>query len=262
MDAFVPTRPARMAKKPTWSITNGTLDVRGETVSGAARHLIRARSFEAMPRVMPARALFLAAALMLMARPAHAQDNEDFDPADVSIVDAINCHLDAPTYNGFAFSVGGDDGEARRRHWRKVATGNAFLDEYELPEPIAVTGTYTTRRIAFSSTGVLAILDLSDPAPLAKAEGIANAADPEPLIAEIVASGKATRAAIEADLPFRKFLGERVMVDVTELPADGESFGAHTTIARTISNVTTHRGKTLYGCSYRIELIDKEGKPL
>jgi hypothetical protein len=215
-----------------------------------------------MPRLMPARALFLGAALMLMVRPANAQDNEDFDPASVSIVDAINCHLEAPTYNGFALSVGGDEGEAQRRHWRKVATGNGFLDEYELPEPITVTGTYTTRRIAFSSTGVLAILDLADPAPLAKAEGIANAADPEPLIAQIVASGKATRAEIEADMPFRKFLGERVMVDVTELPADGESFGAHTTIARTISNVTTHPGKTLYGCSYRIELIAKEGKPL
>lgn len=215
-----------------------------------------------IPPAMSACHLALSAAMLTIAQPVYAQDEEDFDPAGVSIIDAVNCHLDARTYNGFALSVGGDDGEAHRRHWRKVATSNGFLDEYELPEPIAATGTYTTRRIAFSSTGVLAILDLADPTPLAKAEGIANAADPEPLIAEIVASGKATRAEIEADMPFRKFLGERVMVDVTDLPADGESFGAHTTIARTISNVTTNPGKTLYGCSYRIDLIDKEGKPL
>lgn len=215
-----------------------------------------------MPPAMSACHLALSAAMLTIAQPVNAQDEEDFDPAGVSIIDAVNCHLDARTYNGFALSVGGDDGEAHRRHWRKVVTGNTFLDEYELPEPIAVTGTFTTRRITFSSTGVLAILDLADPTSLAKAEGIANPADPEPLIAEIVASGKATRAEIEADMPFHKFLGERVMVDVKELPADGESFGAHTTIARTISNVTTHPGKTLYGCSYRIELIDKEGKPL
>jgi len=241
---------------------NGMLAVRGVTASRAVHRLIRARSFETMSRVMSACSLALAAAMMVMVEPALAQDDEDFDPAKVDIVDAINCHVDARTYNGFALSVGGDDGEAKRRHWRKMVTGNAFLDEYELPEAIAVTGTYTTRRIAFSSSGVLAILDLADPAQLAKAEGIANAADPEPLIAELVASGKATRAEIEADMPFRKFLGEQVLVDVTELPTDGESFGAHTVIARTISNVTTHPGKALYGCSYRRELIDKEGKPL
>lgn len=215
-----------------------------------------------MPPAMSACHLALSAAMVTIAQPVHARAEEDFDPADVSIIDAVNCHLAARTYNGFALSVGGDGGEAKRRHWRKMVTGNAFLDEYELPEAIAVTGTYTTRRIAFTSSGVLAILDLADPAQLAKAEGISNAADPEPLIAELVASGKATRAEIEADMPFRKFLGEQVLVDVTELPDAGERFGAHTVIARTISNVTTHPGKTLYGCSYRIELIDKEGKPL
>lgn len=199
--------------------------------------------------------------LLAVAFPALAQE-EDFDPAAVDVADAVNCHLDAPTYNGFAIAIGGEGGEAARRQWRRVDTGNPFLEEYELPEPVVVTGDYATRRIAFTSNGVLAILDLADPARIAQGEGIANAADAEPLIAELVAAGKATRAEVEADMPFRKFLGQRILAEATELPGDEDGFGTHTIIARNISNVTTHPGKTFYGCSYKVELIDKDGKPL
>lgn len=199
---------------------------------------------------------------LLVAAPLHAADNTDFDPDTVSEVDAINCHLDAPTYNGFALSVDEDGGIAAKRHWREIKTDNPFLIEYELPEPITVTGTYQTRRIAFMARGILAILDLADPAVLAREEDIVNEANTDLLIEELVAAGKATRAEIEAEIKFRKFLGRRVMVDVTEPAAAGESFGTHTVITRSISNVTTHPGKTLYGCSYDVELVDKDGKPL
>ena len=50
------------------------------------------------------------------------------------------------------------------------------------------------------------------------------------------------------EIKFRKFLGERVISDVAD-PADGETFRARTTIALNVSNVVTHPGKTLYGCS-------------
>ncbi|RSV40675.1 hypothetical protein CA234_11245 [Sphingomonas sp. ABOLE] len=70
-----------------------------------------------------------------------------------------------------------------------------------------------------------------------------------------------TRAQAEAEIKFRKFLGERVISDVTD-PADGDHFRAHTRIALNVSNATTHPGKTLYGCSYKIDLLDKEGNPL
>lgn len=188
-------------------------------------------------------------------------DEVDFDPATVSEVDAIACQLDAPSYTGFALAVSGDDGIAVQRHWHRIESGNPFLAEYALPAPITVAG-HATSRIAFSSSGIVAILDLPDPAAVAAPEGVANAADAEPLIAAIVAAGKATRAEIEAELPFRKFLGERVVSDTVALPAGDESFGTHTRITRTIANATTHPGKTLYGCSYRIELIGRDGKPL
>ncbi|MFT3968583.1 MAG: hypothetical protein QM690_22175, partial [Sphingobium sp.] len=132
----------------------------------------------------------------------------------------------------------------------------------ELPEPITVAGHYETRTIAFSSSAILAVLDLPDPDPLAKEQGIKNALDADPLIDALSASSQPSRAQIETEISFRKFMGEKVVKDETE-PAEQEGgFGAHTTITRTISNVQSHPGKTLYGCSYRMELLDRNGNPL
>lgn len=204
----------------------------------------------------------LLAFALVIASPVWAQEDEDFDPALVSLTDAINCHIDAPTYNGFALNVSGEDGVAAQLGWTKVESDNPFLLEYELPEPIAVTGHWTTRRVVFSSTAVLAIVDEPDPNVVAMPEGIVNEMDPQPLIDELVASGKATREEVEDEIRFRKFLGQRVLVDVTEPAETPDGFGTHTVIARSVSNGASHPGKTLYGCSYRVELLDAEGKPL
>jgi hypothetical protein len=187
---------------------------------------------------------------------------EPIDPNSIDVVDAIECRLDAPAYLGFALALNGEEKIADKRRWVEVDTKNPFMNEYDLPTPITVAGHYSTRRIAFTSSGVLAILDLADPAVIAQEQEIENALDPAPLVEAMVASGKATREDIESATRSRKFLGEKVVVDRTEPPADGESFGSHTVIGRNVSNVTTHPGKTFYGCSYRIEVIGKDGKPL
>lgn len=194
--------------------------------------------------------------------PAVAAADDEFDPSTVSVTDAINCYLDVPTYNAFALSVTGEGGEAEARGWQKVESANPFLAEYELPEPVAITGDWITSRIAFSSSGILAILDVADPKVIAVTEGIANEMDPEPLVDAIVASGKASRGEVEAEITFRKFLGQRVLIDETEPAKTPDDYGTHTVIARSISNVASHPGKTLYGCSYRIELLDAQGKPI
>lgn len=193
--------------------------------------------------------------------PLHA-DEEHFDPNSIDVVDAIECRLDARAYTGFALALNGEEKIADKRRWVRIDTENPFLNEYKLPAPITVAGHYSTRRIAFTSSGVLAILDLDDPAVVAQEQEIKNALDPNPLIEAMIASGKATRAEIEAATKARKFLGEKVVVDRTELPTADESLGVHTIIGRNVSNATTHPGKTFYGCSYRIELIDKDGQPL
>lgn len=205
--------------------------------------------------------LLFAALSAAMPVAASATPSETPGPEQIDIVDAIECRLDAPVYNGFALALNGEEKIADERGWVRIRNKNFLMNEYELPAPIVVAGHYSTRRIAFTSSGVLAILDLADPALLAREQGIDNAVDPSPLIEAMIASGKATPREIEAAPRSRKFLGEKILVDRTELPALGESFGARTVIGRNVSNVTTHPGRTLYGCSYRIELIDEHGKP-
>ncbi len=206
---------------------------------------------------------FVLAALVACVPLAPLQATEDpVDPNNTDVVDAIECRLDASAYTGFALALNGEEKIANKRRWVRIDTNNPFLNEYTLPAPITVAGHYTTRRIAFTSSGVLAILDLADPTAIAQEQKIENALDPAPLLEAMAASGKATREEIEAVAKARKFLGEKILVDRTEPPAAGESFGMHTIIGRNVSNATTHPGKTFYGCSYRVELIDKDGQPL
>jgi hypothetical protein len=179
------------------------------------------------------------------------------DPSEISEADAIACRLSVPDYNRFALAVDGPDGIAQARGWKEVASPNLFLREYALPAEIEVAG-YRTRRIAFTSDSILAILDVADPATIARGENVRNAMDPAPLLKSL--SPEDARRA-QAEIKFRKFLGERVVKEVTEQP-EGETFGTHMTVARSISNASTHPGKTLYGCSYRMEILGKDGKPL
>ncbi len=210
-----------------------------------------------MPALLP---------LLFAATPPWAGQDADVDPATVDIVDAINCRVDAPTYNGFAMTIG-SDGLAERRGWRKIAGKNPFLAEYELPRPVTVAGNWSTRRVGFSSSGVVAILDLADPKQIAAGEGIINRLDTDAAIDAIAAAAAgearvATGDKVRRDIPFRKFMGQRVLSDVTEPATEKDGFGTHTVIARSISNATSHPGKTLYGCSYRIDLLGRDGKPL
>jgi hypothetical protein len=205
--------------------------------------------------------IIIAVLASAVALPATAEEPA-FDPTKIDLVDAINCKLQVPEYNGFAMSISGEESIAAARKWRPVKSANFMMNEYDLPVPIKVADTYTTSRIAFTSNSILAILDLADPAIIATKEGIENGMDAEPFIKDMVASGKVTRAEIEKQMTFRKFLGEKIIVDRTTPAAKGESFGDHVTVARVISNATTHPGKTFYGCAYRMEIIDKDGKPI
>jgi hypothetical protein len=73
--------------------------------------------------------------------------------------------------------VVGEDNLAETWGWRKIDNENPFLVEYELPEAEWITGRWWTRRVGFSSGGIVAILDLADPSELAADEDITNEAD-------------------------------------------------------------------------------------
>jgi hypothetical protein len=202
----------------------------------------------------------LVGALMLAALPVTVA--QDVDLAQVREADAIDCRLDVPAYQQFAMALEGEEHLAKQRGWKKIASANPLLMEFQLPAPITVAGTYSTRRIAFSADSILAVLDVADPAVIAGKEQIANTMDPDPMIAALVASGKVSRGEAERMITFRKFLGERVMQETTEPAPEKDGFGSRLTVARTISNSTSHPGKTFYGCSYRMQVLDSDGKPL
>jgi hypothetical protein len=178
-------------------------------------------------------ALAMALAMIgTMAAPhaAMARGDEDFDPASVDLVKLIECQTyDVPSYNGIGFWLVGDDGAAARKHLglTEVESANFMLKEYRLATPITVFGR-TTSRIAFNSSGPLAILDEADPHPLARQLEIVPAID---------AAGK--------------YLGDRVIAQTTEKVGDS-TFSTQITL--NVSTVTTHPGKVLAGCSYRIEV--------
>lgn len=100
----------------------------------------------------------------------HCLDAE-VDPATINVVDAIDCRLNTDTYGALTMAL---DEEAKRRGWRPVEGKNAFLQEYELPQPIRVGEGWTTRRVAFSANALLAILDITDPKTVADRIGVTN----------------------------------------------------------------------------------------
>lgn len=164
------------------------------------------------------------------AGPALAQDDE-IDPKTVDLAKLIACETyDVPTYNTVAFWLAGTEGADARKHFglTEVKSPNFMLKQYRLARPIEVFGR-TTSLIAFNSSGPMAVLDEADPHPLAAQLRI------EPAI----------------DVP-AKFMGERVIAEKTE-SADGLT--TQTRITLNVSTVTTHPGKTLAGCSYKIEVM-------
>lgn len=169
---------------------------------------------------------------LLLTAPAYAEEEYEVDPSSLTLPDIIACKLeDVPTWNGFAFWF--NDNEEARRHYGMTAVkgGNPFLSEYRLAAPITVFGR-TTDRVAFSNSGLMAVL--SDTTPQALAQEL----DVSPVV----------------DTP-GKYMGERMIV---EGPFDGGSvaFQGTSRISLNVSTVTSHPGKVLAGCSYQIDIKD------
>jgi hypothetical protein len=165
-------------------------------------------------------------ALVCSAGAASATD-AGFDPSAVDLAALVECREDSRTYNSFALWLAGEPAAAEALGWQEVASENPFLKEYGLPVAIGVFG-HDTDRVAFTASGPMAVLDGVAPGELAKKLGI---------VPDIATAGK--------------FLGEKVILEAKE-----EDLGMvfETRVALNVSTVDSHPGKTLAGCSYRIEV--------
>lgn len=116
--------------------------------------------------------------------------------------------------------------------WRPLPQANLFMTEYALTAPITVFG-QPTSQIAFSGPSVMAILDLPDPRPLARQLDLEEGVD----TAEKV------------------MYGREVLSQDTSDPKTGEPMIE--SIVLSVSNVKSHPGKTLAGCSYSLDLPEE-----
>lgn len=195
-------------------------------------------SFEGM------RILLLPAGILSIA----AAEPGEFNPLSVDIGQALDCKLDVGTYSNFVLQLQNPTTDWKKRGWKSIKSGNPFLVEFALPRPIGLAG-YRTSRIAFSASAILAVLDEPDPAKVGAALGVSNQA-----------AGAAETLGLPPDMAAAvprtgKFLGEKVILDHKERDENlGTTF--HTRIARSVSTVTSHPGKTLAGCAYSIGTED------
>lgn len=174
----------------------------------------------------PSRRAFRLAAVapFLPALPAAGADR-----TAVTVERALSCTLDVAEYNAFAFRVHDEPAARRALGMTAVRGPNPLLAEYRLARPVAAFGR-PTRRVAFTSSGLLALLEGVDAAALARELDVPAVVDrPE------------------------KFLGQRVLVDEpVDLGAPGVE--ARRRITRDVSTVSTHPGVVFAGCGYRIDV--------
>ncbi len=112
--------------------------------------------------------------------------------------------------------------------WEPLPQANMFMSEYRLLAPIRVFG-HDTDRIAFSGSGVVAVLDLPDPRPLARQLALETA----------------------IDTPAKAMFGKEVRSEEIRDPASGKV--RIDSAVLNVSNVSSHPGKTLAGCSYSLD---------
>ncbi|QKD01032.1 hypothetical protein EB235_05585 [Mesorhizobium loti R88b] len=150
----------------------------------------------------------------------------DYAPASLAFAELIECRADVPTYNGFALWLGGQPDAPARLSWKEIPAGNFFLKQYELPAPLHVFGRETAS-VVFTATGPMAVFDDFSEADPAWTLGV-----------------------IPAISAPDKFLGKKVVAESTE---DVGDVSLAMRIKLNVSNVDTHPGKTLAGCSFVLD---------
>ena len=159
-----------------------------------------------------------------------ADTEEKLDPGRIDLAGLIECRRALADFHYLAPALV-DPLQAVSLGWRPLPQANLFMTEYALIAPVTVFG-HKTDHIAFAGNSIIAVLDLPDPRPLAKQLEL--------------------EAAI--DTPEKAMFGK----ELVSLEETDEKSG--TTFVRSVvlnvSNVSSHPGKTLVGCSYSLDLAE------
>ena len=169
--------------------------------------------------------LFVPTLALVLSSPAAAQD------APPDLPGLIECRSDITRLTALAPALE-DPLKAVALGWQPLPQANMFMTEYRLARPIRVFG-HDTDHIAFSGGGVIALLDLPDPRPLAKQLALETA----------------------IDTPAKAMFGKELRSEETRDAATGELLIESAVL--NVSNVASHPGKTLVGCSYSLDLPEE-----
>lgn len=153
-------------------------------------------------------------------------------PAQVDIARLISCQGQPEEFMALATALQ-DPLQAVSLGWRPLPQSNMFLSEYALGEPVTVFG-HSSDRIAFAGSSVMAVLDLPDPRPLARQLELETA----------------------LDTPEKAMFGKELVSEEMRDPATGATLVR--SLVLNVSNVTSHPGKTLVGCTYSIDPLEDE----
>ena len=170
-------------------------------------------------------------ALMLpfpLAQAAATEEKLDADRIDLAAL--IECRQELADFHYLAPALT-DPLQAVALGWRPLPQANLFMTEFVLNKPINVFG-HDTDHIAFTGDSIIAILNLADPRPLAKQLELETA----------------------IDTPAKAMFGKE-LVSIEEPDAErGVTFIR--SVVLNVSNVASHPGKTLVGCSYSLDLAE------
>lgn len=183
------------------------------------------------------RRLLLSAVVMLplplLAQAAPAE--EKLDPARIDLAALIECKRELADFHYLAPALA-NPLQAVALGWRPLPQANLFMTEFELNTPIRIFG-HDSNHIAFTGDSIIAMLDLPDPRPLAKQLELETA----------------------IDTPAKAMFGKE-LVSVEEHDKDSGTTFIRSVVLN-VSNVSSHPGKTLVGCSYSLDLAEDPEVP-
>ncbi len=171
---------------------------------------------------IPVPSIRLLSICLLLAAPFPAAASSSIDlPA------LIECRQSVSEFAALA-PVAADPLKAVALGWRPLPQGNLFMNEYRLNTPITVFG-HGAEHIAMAGGTIVAVLDLPDP--------------------RVLASELALETGYDAD---NKFMAGRELVSRDVIDAKTGQALIESVIL-SVSNVTSHPGKTLAGCTYSLD---------
>ena len=150
-----------------------------------------------------------------------------FEPRSVDLPALIACRDTPENFMALAIALQ-DPLNAVALGWRPLPQANMFMSEYALTAPIEVFG-HRSDHIAFAGSSVMAIVDLPDPRLLAKELDLETG----------------------IDTPEKAMFGKELVSEEFQDPASGATFIR--SLVLNVSNVSSHPGKTLVGCTYSID---------